>query len=145
MKRYISIFVLLLGYLVIMSHLVIPHHHIDGNFCIVNDECESTCEDSNEMHHEHQKQHQHQDSHQLLVCELDINIVIPDNESIRPEMAVQELLYAPMLDLLLHELDYFNDQYLSSQQKLDFLFWKYQLFETDIKSFHGLRAPPSFV
>ena len=145
MKRYISIFVLLLGYLVIMSHLVIPHHHIDGNFCIVNDDCESACDDSKEKHHEHQHQHQHQDSHQLLVCELDINIVIPQNERMSPRMAVRDLLFSPMLDLLLQEFDIFDDQYLSSKQKLNFLFWKYQLFETDIKSFHGLRAPPSFV
>ena len=141
MRNAIAIFLILCANIVLLAHVMIPHHHHDNIACFVlpvEEEHDNCCD------HETDHKAQHESNTDDDCCILnDILAIIPDGykqDNQHLEFKCQEIIIGlEAFDLVSLEENTSNIKFLNAFREKPYLENSYGVFATQSL---GLRAPP---
>ncbi len=142
LNKIVSIFFILLANIVLVGHVVVPHHHHESEVCIVS----SHCEDGHDSDHSHDHestghQHSHDGETETEDCILNQAFIVTSG-IVKQEIKEIDLNVPFFTDCKV------PDDELSLNKSVNTFFngkpppLKTFLFSIYVSRSHGLRAPP---
>lgn len=141
-KRKISLFFTLLANIVLLTLAVVPHHHHDGEICIINPICHSGHEDCDHNNTSHD--HGNNDNDDNHFCLLEQEIILPSNNLQHLLKDLDSIDNQPGFDgfwNILNESEFIT--YVPPEYSNIHFGFKSSLYSCFVSQSIGLRGPPT--
>jgi hypothetical protein len=136
-KKRIAIMFVLIANFVLLAHIVMPHHHHEGNVFVLSSHCHQNDNSDDAANNADHKQHH--GNHDNECCLLDQDIIIPSNQIRLENLSID------------NNTSYYDFHFILESNKLEFYVPEYKRKIILLIRFSyaqianislGLRAPP---